>query len=36
MNLPGDDADGAMLARLGLKAMAGEEPMRTWAVEAAE
>ena len=25
----GDDADGAMFARLGLRAMAGEEPMRT-------
>ena len=32
----GDDADGAMFARLGLRAMAGEEPMRGCAVEAAE
>ncbi|QGN53723.1 biotin synthase BioB [Novosphingobium sp. Gsoil 351] len=32
----GDDADGAMFARLGLTAMQGEEPMRAWAVEAAE
>ena len=29
----GDDADGAMFARLGLRAMAGEEPMRACAVE---
>lgn len=29
----GDDADGAMFARLGLTAMAGEEPMRASAVE---
>ena len=32
----GDDADTAMFARLGLKAMAGEEPMRACVVEAAE
>ena len=33
----GDDADGAMFARLGLRAMAGEEPMRDCAErEAAE
>ena len=30
----GDDADGAMFARLGLVAMAGEEPMRACALEA--
>ena len=30
----GDDADGAMFARLGLRAMAGAEPMRACAVEA--
>ena len=30
----GDDADGAMFARLGLTAMAGAEPMRACAVEA--
>ena len=28
----GDDADGAMFARLGLSAMSGEEPMRACAV----
>jgi biotin synthase len=32
----GDDADAAMFARLGLKALSGEEPMRACAVEAAE
>ena len=30
----GDDADGAMFARLGLRAMAGEEPMRACVAEA--
>jgi biotin synthase len=32
----GDDADAAMFARLGLKPMAGEEPMRACIPEAAE
>jgi biotin synthase len=32
----GDDSDAALFERLGLKAMAGEEPMRAHAVEAAE
>jgi biotin synthase len=32
----GDDADGAMFARLGLTAMAGEEPMRACELEPAE
>ena len=33
----GDDSDAALMAKLGLTALQGEEPMRAWkAVEAAE
>ena len=32
----GDDSDAALLSKLGLTALAGEEPMRACAAEAAE